>query len=249
MKTMYLTSVMLLLGLAACSGGHTTAEPNDESRAQLKKAAAEAAAKGEAPASDVCGENDWYGDGQCDTFCNDADSTDCATSDSGEVVCALFIEESNGYCSRRADDPCIGQDPDCTGDDPITCPAIAEEPDSVCSRPASDPCRSIDPDCAGSTPPSGGDDPIVCPAIAYEADGVCSRPASDPCRYLDPDCAPTDSGNSGSEPGNPGQGGGSGAGMPTEPVACTLLIEEADGVCKREPTDPCIFQDPDCNVN
>jgi hypothetical protein len=215
MKTMYLTSVMLLLGLAACSGGHTTAEPNDQSQAQLKKAAAEAAAKGEAPASDVCGENDWYGDGQCDTFCNDADSTDCATSDSGEVVCALFIEESNGYCSRRADDPCIGQDPD----------------------------------CAGSVPPSGGDDPIVCPAIAYEADGVCSRPASDPCRYLDPDCAPADSGNSGSEPGNPGQGGGSGAGMPTEPVACTLLIEEADGVCKREPTDPCIFQDPDCNVN
>lgn len=215
MKTMYLTSVMLLLGLAACSGGHTTAEPSDQSRAQLKKAAAEAAAKGEAPASDVCGENDWYGDGQCDTFCNDADSTDCAGNDSGEVVCALFIEESNDYCSRRADDPCISQDPD----------------------------------CAGSTPPSGGDDPIVCPAIAYEADGVCSRAASDPCRSIDPDCVSDGSGNSGSEPGAPGQGGTSGAGMPTEPVACTLLIEESDGACKREPTDPCIFQDPDCNVN
>jgi hypothetical protein len=219
MKTMYLTSVMLLLGLAACSGGHTTAEPNDQSRARLKKAAAEAAAKGEAPASDVCGENDWYGDGQCDTFCNDADSSDCAANDGGEVVCALFIEESNGYCSRRADDPCISQDPDCAGDDP------------------------------GSVPPSGGDDPIVCPAIAEEPDGLCSRPASDPCRSIDPDCGPADPGNSGSEPGNPGQGGTSGAGTPTEPVACTLLIEESDGACKREPTDPCIFQDPDCNVN
>ena len=168
---------------------------------------------------DECAERDWYGDGQCDTFCNDADSTDCATNDGGEVVCALFIEESNGYCSRRPDDPCISQDPDCASDDP------------------------------GSTPPSGGDDPIVCPAIAEEPDGVCSRPASDPCRSIDPDCGPADPGNSGSEPGNPGQGGGSGAATPTEPVACTLLIEESDGACKREPTDPCIFQDPDCNVN
>jgi hypothetical protein len=208
MKTMYLTSVMLLLGLAACSGGHTTGGPNEQTRAQLKKAAAEAAAKGEAPASDVCGENDWYGDGQCDTFCNDADSTDCAPNDSGGVACARFIEAPNDYCSRRPDDPCISQDPDCAGDDPIVCPAIAEEPD-----------------------------------------GLCSRPASDPCRSIDPDCGPADPGNSGSDPGAPGQGGTSGAGMPTEPVACTLLIEESDGACKREPTDPCIFQDPDCNVN
>lgn len=221
MKTMYLTSLMLLLGLAACSGGHTTGEePGDQSRAQLKKAAAEAAANGDAPTGDVCGENDWYGDGQCDTFCNDTDSTDCAPDCGGGVACALFIEESNGYCSRRADDPCISQDPD----------------------------------CAGSTPPSGGDDPIACPAIAEVADGVCKREASDPCRSIDPDCPvsgpamPADPGNGGSEPGDPGQGGGNSGSTPTEPVACTLLIEESDGVCKREPTDPCIFQDPDCNV-
>jgi hypothetical protein len=28
-------------------------------------------------------------------------------------VCALFIEQSDGVCSRPADDPCKAQDPDC----------------------------------------------------------------------------------------------------------------------------------------
>ena len=32
------------------------------------------------------------------------------------------------------------------------------------------------------------------------------------------------------------------------PVACAAYIELSDGECKREPSDPCIFQDPDCHV-
>lgn len=216
MKTMYLTSLMLLLGLAACSGGHTTGdEDGGKTRAQLKKEAADAKAAGDTPTSDVCGDNDWYGDGQCDTFCNATDSVDCAPDCGGGVVCAAFIEESDGACTRDAGDPCIGQDPD----------------------------------CAGSTPPSGGDEPIACPAIAEVGNGVCDRPANDPCRFIDPDCAtsddpgvPTDPGmGGGSQPGNPG-------GMPTDPVACAEFIEQPDNVCKRDPADPCIFQDPDCNV-
>lgn len=214
MKTMYLTSLMLLLGLAACSGGNTTQDPDGgKTRAQLKKQAAENVASGDTPTSDVCGDNDWYGDGQCDTFCQDTDTVDCAPDCGGGVVCAAFIEESNGYCSRRADDPCIGQDPD----------------------------------CSGSVPPSGGDDPIACPAIAEVGDGVCKRPDTDPCRSIDPDCPVDDPG----VPTDPGQGGGSepgNPGAPTEPIACAEYIEQPDNVCKRDPADPCIFQDPDCNV-
>ena len=208
MKTIYLTSLVLLM--AACSGGHTAPGDGGQTHAELKKTAAEAAASG-ATSSDVCGDNDWYGDGECDTFCRDADSVDCAPDCVGGVVCAAFIEEANGYCSRTAEDPCIGQDPDCTGgnvlpDEPIACPAIAELPNGVCNRDSDDPCRSQDPDC----PVQGG--------------GSGSNPGM---------------GGGGSVPGDPGMGGG---------VACAEYIEVPDGVCARDPNDPCIFQDPDCNV-
>src|SRR5262245_5612068 len=150
MKTKYLTCLVLLA--AACSGGVAT-DGGGNSTAQLKKEAAEAKASGTAQ-GDVCGQNAWYGDGECDTFCRDADTADCAPG-CNVIVCAEFIEESNGYCSRKAEDPCIGQDPDCGGvvpidpvdpGDPVACPAIAEIANGVCDRPADDPCRSIDPD-------------------------------------------------------------------------------------------------------
>ena len=226
MKTMYLTSLVVLL-MTACSGGHTQGgEEPGQSQNELKRIAAQETAAGMAD-GDVCGQNRWYGDGVCDTFCQDADLMDCGVG-CGGVVCAAFIEESNGYCSRRDDDPCISQDPDCDGDVPI-----------------------------GPTP-YPGPDPVACAAIAEIGDGVCKRDPADPCRFQDPDCAvdlpgepvPVDPPmGGGSSPGSPGGGGGSTPSDPgIPPIACAEYIELSDGVCKRDPTDPCIFQDPDCNV-
>lgn len=246
MKTMYLTSLMLLVGLAACSGGKTTEDPGGgKSRAQLKKAAADAVANGHAPASDVCAANDWYGDGECDPFCGDNDALDCAPDCGGGVICAAFIEEPNGYCSRRPDDPCINQDPDCIGrppggdEPPVEClivPLHEEERDGACSLPEGDPCRYIDPDCEDKddmlppddeqTPP-GRNGP--CPAIEERSDGVCSRPESDSCRDIDPDCREN-------TPPPRGQ----------QPTPCFLIEEKSDGVCSRPESDPCRSNDPDC---
>src|SRR5688572_1516495 len=227
MKTMYLNSLVVLLMTAACSGGHTQggADEPGQSQNELKRMAAQASADG-STGGDVCGQNRWYGDGVCDTFCQDADVADCGVG-CGGVVCALFIEESNGYCSRRDDDPCIAQDPDCG--------------------------NAVQPDPA----PYPGDDPVACAAIAEIGDGVCKRDPADPCRFQDPDCVPDgtepgDPGGGGSTPGDPGGGGGSEPGNPGDPndpgvppIACAEYIELSDGVCKRDPADPCIFQDPD----
>ena len=89
------------------------------------------------------------------------------------VLCADFIEVSDGVCSRAPEDPCISQDPDCT----FGCDAYLEESDGVCSRDPGDPCISQDPDCV-----------VVCAAYIEESNGVCSRDANDPCRSQDPDC-------------------------------------------------------------
>ena len=35
------------------------------------------------------------------------------TNDGSGVVCAAFIEQPDGKCSRAEDDPCRAQDPDC----------------------------------------------------------------------------------------------------------------------------------------
>jgi hypothetical protein len=129
------------------------------------------------------------------------------------VVCAAYIEASDGKCSRPASDPCRGQDPDCGqstppsggtgGSGPVACPAIAELPDGVCSLPASDPCRSIDPDCGGGTGGNSGSGGsassgggvgssggVACAEYIEQPDGVCSRAADDPCIFQDPDCKP-----------------------------------------------------------
>lgn len=220
MKTKYLTGLLLLA--VACSGGQTSSggkgDTSGESTAQLKKAAAEAHANGSASQGDVCGQHGWYGDGECDTFCQDADTSDCAVDG---VVCAAFAEEPNGYCSRKADDPCISQDPDCA-------------PSTVHPTPGAGP----------GTPP----DPIACPAIAQLPDGVCKPDPNDPCVfYEDPDCSQNGDNGGGSGSAGANSGGGS---TPAEPpgVVCAQYIEQSDGVCKRDANDPCIFQDPDCSV-
>lgn len=106
----------------------------------------------------------------------------CApTEDPGAVVCALFIEESDGVCSRSPDDPCKAQDPDCSTDEPVACLLFIEESDGVCSRAPDDPCKGQDPDCTAAGP-------TVCAAFIEAPDGVCSRPANDPCKGQDPEC-------------------------------------------------------------
>jgi hypothetical protein len=265
MKTKYLSGLLLLV--VACSGGQTTGGDGtgNATKAQLKQAAAQAHGENESSGSgDVCANEGWYGDGECDTFCQDADAKDCTPNSDG-VVCAAFLEEENGFCSRKPGDPCIGQDPDCGSDGPI-CTAIAREPDGVCKEDPSDPCGVFqDPDCnsGGGGTPTDPADPIVCTDISQLPDGVCTDDPKDPCDvYQDPDC------QGGSEPSYPGTPACKVAPEPsdgvcsrkpsdpcvtadpdcTEPVACAEYIELSDGVCGREPNDPCIFQDPDCHV-
>lgn len=232
MNTKYWCGLVLLV--VGCSGGQTTGGGDSEGSVtdQLKKAAAEARAGSTPPSEDVCASEGWYGDGQCDTFCQDADSRDC-TPDGDGFMCALFVEEANGFCSRRAYDPCISQDPDCSrlaDPDDFICPAIGYVPDGVCKDDPSNPCVYLsDPDCGRGSPPGEPREPIFCAAIAQEADGVCKDDPNDQCDvYQDPDCW------------------GSTEPSPGEPVACAAYIELEDGVCRREPTDPCLFQDPDC---
>jgi hypothetical protein len=232
MKTKYLACLALFA--FGCSGGQVTGgDDGDETQAELKRSAAQAMAQGTA-SGDVCVEHGWYGDGECDTFCADFDNQDCTPTTSGPpVACAAFIELSDGKCGRSADDPCKGQDPDCTATgqpdptEPIACLAIAQVADGVCKPDPNDPCVALqDPDC-NSIPPSAPVDPIACTAIAQVADGVCKTDPADPClAFQDPDCK-----------GDGGTG-----------VICAQYVELADGVCKREPSDPCQFQDPDCQA-
>jgi hypothetical protein len=215
-KMKYLGALGLVL--AACGGRAATdgADPKLD-QAALKKAAAESVANGTAT-SDPCAVNGWYGDKVCDTFCEDQD-TDCVPKGGTATVCAAFIEAPNGVCSRKADDPCIFQDPDCgqatpphptTGPDPggVVCAEFSEAPDGICSRPDSDPCQFQDPDCRHSVP--------ACPDIVEAPDGKCSLPASDPCQSIDPDCVVVTTGpNSGAG----GDNGADSAGSPPHPTS------------------------------
>ncbi len=221
-KMKYLGALGLLL--AAC-GGQASTGASSADQAPLKKAAAEAAANGTA-SSDACAANGWYGDKVCDTFCPDQD-TDCVAHTTVPVVCAEFVEVSDGKCSRESDDPCLFQDPDCVHPTPgnpssgpgTVCATYIEAPDGKCSRPATDPCISQDPDCTNG---SGGGG-VACPAIEEQPDGKCSRPDTDPCQSIDPDCV-----------------------VHSHPV-CPTILEAPDGVCSEAPDAPCPI-DPDCDV-
>ncbi len=160
------------------------------------------------PGEDVCADNDWYADGECDFWCPQPDS-DC----DGGAVCAAFIEDSDGICRRESSDPCRSQDPDCD----VACPEPVPPPaDSVCEVDPMDPCVAFnDRDCQG----------VACAEYIEMPDGVCSRGEDDKCRFQDPDC--DDDG----------------------PVICTAISEFPDGVCDPEPGDPCaMVHDPDCGV-
>lgn len=200
------------------------------------------------PGEDVCADNEWYGDGECDFWCPSADS-DCAGTD--DIVCAAFVEDSDGVCRRSPMDPCRSQDPDCDvacvdlpifpgtdgvceydpadpcmasrdrDCDPIYCALYEEMPDGMCSRSDDDPCRSQDPDCDANPP-------IQCRAIAQLPDGICSEDPTDPCVALsDPDCDVVCN-NNGAEP--------------------DFAPPTSDGVC-NEDMNPCTPRDPDCTCD
>jgi len=138
-----------IIGLFFITLGCSSATNGAPSSSETSKlAAAEAHAKGTST-DDSCASNAWYGDGECDTFCANTD-TDCIPKNDdtrGEpILCAEFIENSDGVCSRKDSDACRFQDPDC-GKQGTVCAAISELPDGTCGRKADDPCRSQDPDC------------------------------------------------------------------------------------------------------
>jgi hypothetical protein len=187
--------------------------------------------------------------GSCYGPCVPADQCKPA-EEPGGVACLLFIEESDGVCSRPADDPCKAQDPDCSLDEPTVCALFIEESDGVCSRSPDDPCKAQDPDCSL-------DEPTVCALFIEESDGVCSRSPDDPCKAQDPDCSldepvacllyieapdgvcsrPADDPCRAQDPECTSAAG---------PTACAAFIEAPDGVCSRPADDPCKGQDPEC---
>jgi hypothetical protein len=265
------TFAALFLLVAGCSGSTTDGANTNGSELERKRIAAEQAASGTS-AGDACAENEWYGDGVCDSFCAEAD-TDCVPGNPGgddPIVCALFVEESDGACRRPGDDPCRFQDPDCEADDPVepdpdepvACAAISEVADGVCSRPEDDPCRTQDPDCIEPTdPPAGGYDcdlsNVACEIVeptcgegeVPTANGFCYGPCVPKDQCADPGgvvCAAyieESDGVCSRAEGDPCR-----SQDPDCDVACTLIIEESDGVCSRADNDPCRGQDPDCDV-
>lgn len=219
-----------LLALVLAVGCHGATAPSDESMsdASQKKAAANRIASGEASA-DPCAENNWYGDSVCDTFCFDSD-VDCQTS-GAPVYCAEFIEVEDGTCGRAANDPCRFQDPDCNSgmpsdpNDGVACALYVELGDGECKRSEADPCRFQDPDC--STKNEGRDcdtRKVTCQTLVPVTCPEGQVPTVEDGCYGEcvdkSECAP---------------------------VACLAYVEESDGVCSRDPNDPCISQDPDCS--
>lgn len=167
-------AIACALPLAACSG---SARSDTGSTGDLKSQAAADLESGKAT-GDPCATNAWYGDGACDTFCPVSD-TDCAPT-GDPIVCATFLEVSDGKCSREPTDPCLSQDPDCGAStppdpgDPVYCAAILEAANGECSRAPDDPCQFQDPDCVTVPPePPGGYDcdasHIVCMTFAAVA--------------------------------------------------------------------------------
>lgn len=278
----YVSAVTLALPLLGCGGASDT---RTGSTPDLKSQAATDLANGTA-AGDPCETNAWYGDAVCDSFCPVAD-TDC-TVDGDPVVCATFIEVSDGACGREPTDPCISQDPDCgvtptpvDPPEPVFCAAVIESPDGTCSRAPDDPCRSQDPDCKDpQTPPDGGYDcdeshaaclPFVlvqpCPdgqsrTVVGDCFGDCvptdqcapidPKPAYDcdtskiTCQTFAPVICPDGTVATVNSDGCYGPCVTPDECLPQDPVVCTMISENPDGVCSRDPNDPCIFQDPDC---
>ena len=124
----------------------------------------------------------------CNTCaCNDG-SVICTLALCEPSVCAAFIEESDGVCSRFPLDPCISQDPDCVPD-AGACEAAGETFPDGSEVPSGDSCNSCSCSAGNVVCTRIGCEPVACAEFIEEADGVCSRFPLDPCKFQDPDCA------------------------------------------------------------
>jgi hypothetical protein len=103
-------------------------------------------------------------------------------------VCALFIEPSDGRCTRPADDPCISQDPDCLpprAHCPEDCAVI-----DICKLCDDDSCAA--PQVACNPDGSCGATTFVCETEVYDpCAGKQSGDACTVCDPQDPDCIET----------------------------------------------------------
>jgi hypothetical protein len=181
------------------------------------------------PVVDDCATHNWYGDGECDSWCPQGDPKDCAPS-TGGVVCAAFFSPADGYCNRA--DPCgPAQDEDCqkAPDDPSCDPGTTQPgtlPSDGKCEPKSFAEFKSDPDCGM----------IACPAIFSPADGKCN--ARSACDFvIDEDCQTASGGTTPSDPGT---------GVPT-PIACIEIQYPTNGKC--EAARGCEYTDADCKLS
>ncbi len=200
------------------------------------------------------------GNGQGPAGARPGSGPDCDDGDGG-VVCAQFIEEADGECSRTPDDACRFQDPDCTAEGQA-CEAAGQVFPDGSAVPSGDSCNTCGCNDGSVICTLALCEEVACLAIVEEPDGVCSRFPLDPCISQDPDCAA-----SGQACEVAGQTFPDGSAVPSgdscnscacndggvsctlalcEQVFCAAFIENPDGVCSRFPLDPCISQDPDC---
>lgn len=133
---------------------------------------------------------------------SDDSCNSCACAD-GDVVCTdvdcepdgcdLYLEVADGVCSRPADDPCIGQDPDCSEPEPepekLACDAGGLTFPHGDEVPSGDSCNRCSCDDGSVSCTEATCDPVFCAEFVEEPDGVCARFPLDPCIAQDPDCA------------------------------------------------------------
>jgi hypothetical protein len=128
----------------------------------------------------------------------------CTELDCEPKGCDLYLELPDGVCSRPANDPCISQDPDCTGSEPDPEPEPEPEPEPdpeevVCTAagqgfpdgaevPSGDSCNTCSCDAGSVICTEIACDPVFCAEFVEDPDGICARFPLDPCGFQDPDC-------------------------------------------------------------
>jgi kielin/chordin-like protein len=133
------------------------------------------------------------GDSCNSCVCADGDVV-CTDINCEPEACDLYLEVADGVCSRPADDPCIGQDPDCTEPEPepepekLSCDAGGQTFPHGAEVPSGDSCNTCGCDDGSVSCTEIACDPVFCAEFVEEPDGVCSRFPLDPCIAQDPEC-------------------------------------------------------------
>lgn len=98
------------------SDGGSGTDVGSGTDAGTEAASCEAAGQNFPAGSDVPSGDD------CNTCTCEDGSITCTERACDPVFCAVFVEESDGVCSRFSLDPCIAQDPDCNDTPGATAP-------------------------------------------------------------------------------------------------------------------------------